>query len=170
LLDPETGIENFATVAGFAHYPSAGARGAANHKMEDPEMASITEAKLSITHDHNKKTARPIVRCTVKFTALELCQMKQCPEGAHFKLKCQLWGEDSGLTGADDFLFTYGAAFFFPDATPATTESRTFDVVLGEGVLDEDFGQDEVYAKVILQNLSTLVKVTKNSNVVSHSF
>jgi hypothetical protein len=29
--------------------------------------------------------------------------------------------------------------FFFPDATPMGSETRTFEVVLGEGVLDEDW-------------------------------
>lgn len=132
-------------------------------------MATITNAKLDLTHDHRKKTVRAIVNCNVNFTALELCQMKTCP-GKWFKLKCQLWGEDSGLTGADDFLFTYPNVFFFPDATPAATESRTFDILLGEGVLDEDWGQDEVYGRLILTNLSSLVNVTKKTNTVSHNF
>jgi len=133
-------------------------------------MATITNASLSLAHDKHKKTVNSVVRCTVNFTALELCHMKTCKEARHFKLKCQLWGEDSGLTGADDFLFTYATVFFFPDATPAASESRTFEVLLGEGVLDEDWGQDEVYGKLILTNLYTLVKVTKRTNVVHHSF
>jgi hypothetical protein len=133
-------------------------------------MATITNAQLSITIDANKKTARPVVRCTVNFTPLELCQMKTCKEGPWFKLKCQLWGEDGGLTGADDFLFTYPTVFYFPDSTPNASESRTFDVTVGQGVLDEDWGEDEVYAKVLLTNLSSLVQVTKKSNVVHYSF
>ena len=132
-------------------------------------MATITNATLALAHDRTKKTVKATVRCNVNFTALELCQMKQCG-GNWFKLKCQLWGEDSGLTGADDFLFTYTTVFFFPDGSPTATETRTFDVVLGEGVLDEDWGQDEVYAKLILTNLVTLVQVKKNTNTVVHSF
>ncbi|MEW6126601.1 MAG: hypothetical protein AB1757_06135 [Acidobacteriota bacterium] len=133
-------------------------------------MATITNAKLTLTHDHNKKTVRAVVTCNVNFTALEQCQMKACPQARFFKLKCQLWGEDSGLTGADDFLFTYATVFFFPDPSPAATESRTFDVLLGEGVLDEDWGQDEVYGLLRLTNLGTLVEVKKKTNVVSHHF
>lgn len=133
-------------------------------------MATVTNRKLVLTHDHRKKTVRAVVTCDVNFTALELCQMKTCA-GIHlFKLKCQLWGADSGLTGADDFLFTYSNVFFFPDATPAATESRTFDVLLGEGVLDEDWGEDEVYGLLRLVNLSTLVEVKKKTNTVSHHF
>ncbi len=133
-------------------------------------MATITNATLALTHDHRKKTVRAVVRCNVNFTALELCQMKECAGIRFFKLKCQLWGADSGLTGADDLLFTYSNVFFFPDPTPTATESRTFDVLLGEGVLDEDFGQDEVYGLLKLVNLSTLVEVRKKTNTVSHSF
>ncbi len=133
-------------------------------------MATITNATLALTHDHTKRTVRAVVKCDVNFTALELCQMKLCKEARLFKLKCQLWGADSGLTGADDFLFTYSNVFFFPDPTPTSTEHRTFDVLLGEGVLDEDWGQDEVYGLLKLVNLSSLVQVSKKTNTVSHSF
>jgi len=133
-------------------------------------MATITNATLSLTHDHSKKTVRAVVRCNVNFTALELCHMKTCPGSRLFKLKCQLWGADSGLTGADDFLYTYPTVFFFSDPTPTASESRTFDVLLGEGVLDEDWGQDEVYGKLTLTNLFTLIRVTKKTNTVQHSF
>jgi len=132
-------------------------------------MASITNAVLSIAHDHEKKTAKVKVTCNINFTSLELCQMKSC-RGNWFKLKCQLWGEDSGLTGADDFLYTLSNVFYFPDGTPTATETRTFEVVVGEGLLDEDWGTDEVYAKLILYNLNTLVNISKNTNTVSHNF
>ena len=133
-------------------------------------MANITNAKLTIAHDHTKKTARPVVKCDVNFTEQELCQMKNCAGSRFFKLKCQLWGEDSGLTGADDFLYTYSDVFYFPDASPTGTETRTFDVTVGEGLLDEDWGQDEVYGRLKLVNLYTLAEVTKKTNTVSHNF
>lgn len=133
-------------------------------------MATITNATLSLTHDHQRKTVRAVASCKVNFTPLEQCAMKNCPSTQLFKLKCQLWGADSGLTGADDFLFTYPNAYFFPDPTPTATESRTFEITLGEGVLDEDWGTDEVYALFRLVNLFTLVEVKKKSNTVSHKF
>ena len=133
-------------------------------------MAKITSASLSISHDHEKKLVTPVVRCKVEFTGLELCQMKACPRERFFKLKCQLWGEDSFLTGADDFLWTYTNVFYFPDSSPTATEERSFTVTLGEGVLDEDWGEDDVYAKLILQNLLTGGSGTKKTNVVHHSF
>jgi hypothetical protein len=43
-------------------------------------------------------------------------------------------------------------------------------VTLGEGVLDEDWGQDEIYGKLLLTNLSTATQITKKTNEVHHSF
>ena len=102
--------------------------------------------------------------------SFELCQMKLCSGSRLFKLKCQLWGEDSGLTGADDFLYTYPKVYFFPDPSPSGTETCKFEDVLGEGLLDEDWGQDEVYGKLNLDNLYTLVGIVKKTNTVHHSF
>ena len=129
-------------------------------------MATLSTPALSITHDHAKKLAKVVVTGKITFSAFELNQMK---EGLKFKLKCSLWGADSGLTGADDYLYTLSSKYF-PDASPALVENYKFDITLGEGVLDEDWGTDEVYAKLKLINLYTLVAVTKNSNEVSHSF
>lgn len=132
-------------------------------------MATITNAQLTIAHDHRKKTAKVRVTCKVNFTALELCHMKTCG-GRHFKVKAKLWGADSGLTGADDFLYTLPTVRYFPDATPSATEDVVFEDTVGEGLLDEDWGRDEVYARIYLQNLFTLNEVRRNTNVVSHSF
>lgn len=130
-------------------------------------MATITELKLSISHNHTTKTAAPVVTGKIAFSSYELNQMK---EGLKFRLKCQLWGEDSGLTGADDYLYTFDKIMYYPDKTPAALESFTFEKTLGEGVLDEDLGRDEVYARAALTNLYTLITVRKNSNTVSHYF
>jgi len=140
-------------------------------------MATITDEKLVITHDHEKKLARPVVTCKVNFTGLELCQMKACREYKMFKLKCQLWGEEKDdswweFRGQDDYLWTYANVYYFSDPTPTATESRSFDVTLGEGVLDEDSGRwrDEVYGKLILTNLASMVTLKKKTNTVSHRF
>ena len=133
-------------------------------------MASIWDATLAITHDHRKKTAHAVVTCKVYFTGMELCLMTSCPEQRMFKLKCQLWGKDSGLTGADDYLYTYGTVYYFPDPTPSSPETRSFEVTVGEGLLDEDWGEDEVYGKLILYNLFTTVTITKKTNTVTHWF
>lgn len=133
-------------------------------------MATITNAMMTLAHDHKKKTVRAIVKCNINFTPMERCQMTNCPGMRLFKLKCQLWGKDSGLTGADDFLFTYADVFFFPDPEPLATENRIFDVVLGEGVLDEDWGEAEIFGLIKLINLYTLVQITRKTNTAAHSF
>lgn len=130
-------------------------------------MATITNRSLAINHNHTSKSAKVTVTCKVNFTTFEMNQMK---EGLRFKLICQLWGEDSGLTGDDDFLYTIPTAKFFPDSTPSASENVAFEVTVGEGLLNEDLGTDEVYAKLKLSNLYTLITVAGNTNVVSHSF
>ncbi len=52
---------------------------------------------------------------------------------------------------------------FFPDPTPTADESRSFEAIVGEGVLDEDLGTDEVYAKLTLTNLNTHVSISKKT-------
>src|SRR6267154_3099370 len=124
-------------------------------------MATISNANLAISHDHTKKTARPIVKAQIGFTTYEMNEMK---EGLRFKLKCQLWASERHHNpifedGKDDLLFTYSVVRHYPDATPAVTEDAVFDVTLGEGVLDEDWGVDQIYGKLILTNEYTLVQV-----------
>ncbi len=132
-------------------------------------MATIKSAVLTLVHDRKRKTVQATVKATINFTPLELCMMKACPS-RHFKVKCQLWGADSGLTGSDDFLYTYPAVFYFPDSTPNAVETVTFNEVLGEGVLDEDWGEDEVYGLITLVNLVSLIAVRKRTNQISHYF
>jgi hypothetical protein len=132
-------------------------------------MATITEAKLALTHDHKTQTVRALVTCKVNFTGLELCMMKSCPDQRLFKLRCYLFGQD--VTNPDDLKYTYESRHYFPDPTSSATESRTFDVLLGAGALDEDTSSaDEIYGQLRLTNLFTLVAVKKNTNVVTHAF
>lgn len=134
-------------------------------------MAFITEAKLKISHDHGKKTARPVVTAKLAFTPIEICQMKSCREGRWWKLKCELWGADS--PDPDDHLYTYSDVYYFPDPSPTATETRTFDVTVGEGLLDEDDWPrptDEVYGRLILTNLTNGLATRRNTNTVEHRF
>ncbi len=132
-------------------------------------MAAISGAKLTIKRDTSRNTADVKVTCKVHFTGLELCLMKLCAKSPWFKLKCQLWGADSGLTGSDDFLYAF-APYYFPDGTPSATESRSFDVTVGESLLDEDLGKDEVYGRLILTNLFNRIDTRKNTNQVTGHF
>lgn len=130
-------------------------------------MATITNANLAISVDSAKKTARCVVTCRLFFSSYEMNEMK---EGLRFVLHCSLWGEDLGWwLDPDDFLYSYGSRFF-PDATPASPESVTFDVTVGVSLLDEDSGTDEVYGLLKLQNLYTAVTVRAKTNVVKRKF
>lgn len=129
-------------------------------------MASISNPTLQITHDHTKKTARVIVSATVQFSPYEMNEIR---EGLKFKLKCRLWGSDSGLTGANDPLFAFPSKYF-PDTTPSAVEKVSFDVTLGDGALDEDLGTDEIFARLTLVNLYTLTNVTRKTNTIVHNF
>ncbi len=62
-----------------------------------------------------------------------------------FREYVQLWGADSGLTGADDYLHSVPTSAFYSQSS-TLTRTRKFDVATS--VLDEDWGKDEVYAKV----------------------
>lgn len=57
----------------------------------------------------------------------------------------KLWGADSGLTGADDYLYSIPTSAFYSQNSPLT-RTRKFEVA--NSILDEDWGKDEVYAMV----------------------
>src|SRR5262245_9666016 len=102
-------------------------------------MATIPVRTLTLTHNHTNETVHAVAKCKVNFTPLEQFQMRGAPQGSFFKLKCQLWSAVGGfLDIGSDLLFTYNTVFRFPDSTSAATESGTFDVVVGAGLLDED--------------------------------
>lgn len=129
-------------------------------------MATISNPNLDIKHDHTKRTARVLITANLNFTEYELSQMRQ---GLRFKLQAKLWGADSGFNGGDDSLYTLSPKYY-PDSTPSATEKVSFDVTLGEGVLDEDLGTDEVYARLTLVNLYTQVAVVRKTNEISHNY
>jgi hypothetical protein len=130
-------------------------------------MATITNAHLAISVDSHKKTARCVVTAKVFFTAYEMREMK---EGLKYVLHCSLWGEDLGnWLNPDDYLYGYGSKHF-PDTSPTTSENVTFDVTVGVGLLDEDWGTDEVYGLLTLRNLYTGNKVKAKTNVIKRKF
>jgi len=127
-------------------------------------MARIDSPRLAIAVDSSAKTARCEVTCKVYFTAYEMREMR---EGLNFRLDCSLWEED--VITHDDYLYSYGSKFF-PDASPTSPESATFSAVLGLSLLNQEWGRDEIYARLALKNLYTRVTVTANTNVVKRNF
>lgn len=61
----------------------------------------------------------------VQFSAFEMSLMQQNPGTRLFKLRCPLSGADSGLNGADDYLWTYPTGYYFPDGNQSSSETRT---------------------------------------------
>ena len=118
-------------------------------------MATITSAKLTIEHDHKKKLAHVKVKTKIRFSELELCQMRVCPEARIFKLKCQLWGDD--WPDPDDLLYTLDTVYYFPDGDPTANESRTFKVTLAV----QDFVAQETAAAEVVN-----VEVQVNDGVI----
>ena len=130
-------------------------------------MASIVNAKLAIKTDLSTQTSRCVTTCRIIFTSYEVQQIK---EGLKFSLNANLWGEDLGnWLNPDDFIFSY-ATKIFPDATPTAIEDVTFEAVLGNSLLNEDWGTDEVYAQLTLKNLYTGNKVKAKTNVIKREF
>lgn len=79
--------------------------------------------------------------------------------------------EDSPLfTGADDLLFIFPNVFTYPDGSPTNPENFTFQTIVGESLLNEDWGQDEIYARAELTNNLSFNTVTKKFNVVKGWF
>lgn len=131
-------------------------------------MAAIVSASLKITVSSSKVT--PVVTYKLQFNQGDLNLMKQYPN--LFRVRCALWGADSGLNGGDDKLYIYPVTRYYPDTTPTALEEGSFTATLNKGAeLDEDWeSQDEVYAKVSLINALCGVTISRNSNQVSGSF
>jgi hypothetical protein len=128
------------------------------------DMVIILNEKLIINHDHNKKLSQVAVSGEIRFTPQELYQMTTNGKRL-FKLKCELWGKD---IVTNDKLFIFNPLKYFPAISPAISEKFTFSEILGEGVLDEDLGREEVYARFILTNLSSGNQIIDKTETVSY--
>jgi hypothetical protein len=134
-------------------------------------MASILSAKLSIKVTSG--TVTPTVNFKLGFTQGELNLMRSFPN--LYRLRCELWGSDSGLNGADDKVFIYPDVRLYPDATISALEEGSFSAVLNKGAqLNEDNSffddKDEIYAKMILTNTFAGTSAIRNSNKVTGLF
>lgn len=116
-------------------------------------MPKIQNPKLDLKHIKEKSLVECTVTCQIVFSPDELQFMNNNPL-MKFKLKCELWGDDSGVgKGGDDLLSTFDRVLSFPDSTPTKIENARFFVVLGDDELDEDGfykPEDEIYGKLIL--------------------
>lgn len=123
----------------------------------------IVDEKLIIDHNQNRKLANVTVSGEIRFSPQEMYQMINYEEKL-FKLKCELWGQD---IIDKDKLYTFNPLKYYPSYTPNPIERFTFKEILGQGVLDEDVGKEEIYAKLILTNLLTGNQVIDKTQATS---
>ncbi|MDA7417016.1 hypothetical protein PGB34_11620 [Xenophilus arseniciresistens] len=108
-------------------------------------MPTLSNPNLRITLISGTSKAKVDATVRVNFDAFEEALIKQL--GLKFRLGCRIWGEDSGLTGADDSLFSIASQTVTADGNFAF--SRTVD----RDSLDEDWvGNDEIYARFSCQS------------------
>lgn len=134
-------------------------------------MAAIVSAKLSVKV--TSSTVTPTVTYKLAFSQGERNLMQSFP--GLFRLRCEIWGSDSGANGGDDREYTFPVTRYFPDGSISPTEEGSFTAVLTKGAeLNEDNSffddKDEVYAKLVLTNTFAGSSLRKNSNQVSGLF
>ena len=99
-------------------------------------MASISNAFLS-----RQALSGDISRLTVTYTGL----FGPKEINVFYTEDLDVFGRDNGLNGAENRIHS-GPAVSFQATGAAVPRSRTFDVA--NSVLNEDLGEDEVYARI----------------------
>jgi hypothetical protein len=127
-------------------------------------MANLSNPTLTIKLISGTNNADVTATVVVKLTAFELNLVKNL--GLKFKLKARLWGQDGGFNGGDDDLFS------FSTQTISAGGTFTFKTTVSRNVLDEDWGNDEIYAKFTLQSAEPIfaLSISKTSPVISGNF
>lgn len=144
-------------------------------------MANLTTPNLQIIRDNSKQTARIIVAGSALFTEYEMSQMKL---GLKFRMECRIIGDDASPGSNDKFTDIFTGDFFdrannvlfvfnpktYPDGSPSSTEKYSFEATVGQSLLNEDKGGDEIVARVTLINLYTGNRVERRTNLVKGDF
>ena len=108
-------------------------------------MASLTNPTFTVTPQAGD-IVHVVAKVNVNFNAFEKFMISQ---GLAVTVSCRMWGEDSGLNGGDDNLFSMGSK--------AVSNSGTvqFSRNVAKSWLDEDWeGRDEIYARFSLSSAS----------------
>ncbi len=99
------------------------------------------------------------VSCTVSFYEDEVAQLKEGE--ATFNLKCEIWGDDLFF---DDYLFPMGYKLFGKNVS--LTNKVNFTQSVSRSDLNEDGGQEEIYAKLKLSRPPWQITAKKTNVVV----
>jgi hypothetical protein len=130
-------------------------------------MAIIENSQLTITTAESAGNYKVTVECDIIYSELEFSQMKSSEKTPLFSLKCSVWGADPI---ADSNLLTYTDVKYYPAGSPTSNVHAVFETSVSRSTLDEDLGTDEVYAKLILDNLYVHGPVEKRTNTVKRNF
>jgi hypothetical protein len=77
--------------------------------------------------------------------------------GVQFRLRCRIWGEDSGFNGGNDALFSIASKTITADGT------YTFTRTVNRSTLDEDWeGNDEIFARFRCQSTTPSFPLAAN--------
>ena len=123
----------------------------------------VAKVVLTLKHDKKRRTVLVTATPTLTFTAYEVNQMQN---GLRYRLDCKLYGDDVWY---DDHLFTLESQSIGA-TNPSTSMVTTFTTTVGQSLLNEDWGKDEIYAYVQLYNPYTGVRRSRRSPVVSGYF
>ncbi|BAZ30441.1 hypothetical protein NIES4074_29010 [Cylindrospermum sp. NIES-4074] len=126
-------------------------------------MATLSNPALSIKLIAGSSNANVVATVNVALSPLEIFLLGN---GLSLQLKSKLVGDDDGFTGKDDDLF------FFPTQKVTNGGTFTFQATVSRGTLDEDYGNDEVFANFTLQSTEAVFPLVKSikSNVISGNF
>jgi hypothetical protein len=105
-------------------------------------MASVSNVNVSV----KKQTGSSLWTVTVKYNANFTNFEKS--SGMQFKERVRLWEADPNT---DNLLKTVWGGLFDP---ATNTVARTITFTIGEGTLDTEWGEEELYIKVNLWNAS----------------
>jgi hypothetical protein len=126
-------------------------------------MATIDKPRLAIKRRASDQW-EPIVTGQISFTDEEK-EMMEAGELV-FELSCDLWEEDR--FGDDDLVFSQGEIARYPGAAEEIFARLT---VLGTADLDQELGQEEIYARLTLRpTLGPGEPRTFKSNVIKRRF
>jgi hypothetical protein len=120
----------------------------------------VNKPFLTVIVDEGIDRAVITVQGQLEFSELDRSLMQS---GLVFTLRGRLMGSDSGLFGSDDFLLNMGSRSF-TGTQPARVSWVLQRSNIAKSVLNEDAGEDELFADLQLSNSLTNTVVARASS------
>jgi hypothetical protein len=119
-------------------------------------MPSIKTPRFSVRLLAGSSNVEVSASIDAAFTPFDKALIKL---GLTFRMKCKLWGADSGLNGADDELFTFTNQLVTKDGTVK------FKEIIPSSTLDEDWNSDDdIFARFTLQSREAIIPFSVSLN------